>query len=115
MCRDNAAALPEIECWCNVVNIGRTLRFLSQSFNMGCCQSNVVADEEPYGPPLYVSFEDLAYFRSRCELLETEIQFLEQELQFQRELTTDLRVELHRSQIAQLHMVRGRAVTSRSS
>ena len=82
---------------------------------MGCCQSNTVSEEEPIGPSLYVSFEDLDYFRSRCDRLDVELQHLQQELQFERDLKNALKVELHRSQLAQLRMSRELAAVRRFS
>ena len=83
---------------------------------MGCCQSNTVASEEvPIGPSLYVNFEDLDYFRSRCERLDVELQHLQQELQFERDLKNALKIELHRSQLAQLRMSRELAAVRRFS
>ena len=83
---------------------------------MGCCQSNTVASEEvPIGPSLYVNFEDLDYFRSLCERLDVELQHLQQELQFERDLKNALKVELHRSQLAQLRMSRELAAVRRFS
>ena len=82
---------------------------------MGCCQSNTADEEGPIGPSLYVDFEDLSFFKARCERLDVELQHLEQELQFQRDLMSALKVELHRSQLAQLRMSRELAVVRRSS
>ena len=82
---------------------------------MGCCQSNTVSEEEHIGPSLYVSFEDLDYFRSRCDRLDVELQHLQQELQFERDLKNALKVELHRSQLAQLRMSRELAAVRRFS
>ena len=82
---------------------------------MGCCQSNTAAEEMPVGPFLYVDFEDLAYFRSRCERLDIELLHLQQELQFERDLKNALKTELHRSQLAQLRMSRELAAVRRFS
>ena len=72
-------------------------------------------EEVPVGPSLYVDFEDLAYFRARCERLDIELQHLQQELQFERDLKSSLKIELHRSQLAQLRMSKQLAAVRRFS
>ena len=104
MCRDNAAAAPEIECWYNVVYIGRFLRFLSQSFNMGCFGSKTIPNEVQFGPSISVDYEELRYLRGKVQLQDREICFLESRLEAQSDIASSWQEKFWRLKRSELAM-----------